>query len=209
MFRISTTQIESFRLYMTGDWMAEEELFASIRGQFVPNRAVQLGKAFDDVLNEPERYRAPEGFRANGIFLPLEMMHGPLRLFDRRGVFQVKSTKRYGDAVVVAVADQLLGATLIENKTTCSNFDANKYERSYQWRFMCDVFDPREVVYHVFCLSDDEEGIGLKSTETIKFYPYPELHQDCIDAVGEFLDYCKARDLLGVLAERYRAAEAA
>ena len=46
--RISTTTLESFRLFCDPeqDWMSEADLIATIKGEFVPTPAVELGKAF-------------------------------------------------------------------------------------------------------------------------------------------------------------------
>lgn len=210
MMRVSATTLESYRLYRDQDWMEEAELLATINGEFVPDRRVLLGQAFDAVLTDPATYRVASGYRVGRDFFSDDTMAPALALFDRRGVFQVKGTKVYGDVQVVAKADQLIGATLVENKTTLSTFDADKYERSAQWRLMVDIFEPLQVTYHVFCLADDDAGmIGLRSIETIHFFPYGALHQDCAELVAQFRHYVEMRGLVGLLEQRYQAAAAA
>jgi hypothetical protein len=211
MLRVSATTLESYRLFIEQDWMEESELLATIRGEFVPDRKVLLGQAFDAVLNDPDAYRVPGGFQVGRDFFSADMMANALAPFDRRGVFQAKATKTYGDVQVVAKADQLIGATLIENKTTLSTFDADKYERSYQWRLMADIFEPLQITYHVFCLSDDAEGAGmidLRSIETINFFPYAALSQDCRALIEKFRHYVEMRGLVPLLEQRYAAAAA-
>jgi len=207
MMRVSATTLESYRLFIEQDWMEEAELLASIRGEFVPDRKVLLGQAFDEVLTEPDKYRIAGGFQVGRDFFSADLMAEPLRLMDRRGVAQVKATRIYGDVQVVAKADRLIGAELVENKTTLSSFDADKYERSMQWRLMADIFEPLLITYHVFCLSDDDAGmIGLRSIETMHLYPYDALHEDCAELVRKFRYYAEMRGLVGLLEQRFREA---
>ena len=116
--RISTTTLESYRLFCEpdNDWMTEDELLATIRGEFVPTHAVLLGQAFGRVLEDPDRYKVRSGYICNGFAFGDDVMAEPLALFDRRGVFEAKTTKAYGDCTVVAKADQLIGTRIIENQ---------------------------------------------------------------------------------------------
>lgn len=211
MLRISATQLESFRLFSDPDqdWMTPEMLEASIRGIVTPTFEMQCGKAFDDILTDPEPYRVAEGYRSGEFFFHELTMNHALAIVDRRGVCQVKDTKRYGDAVVVAVADQLVGTELIENKTTWGPFAFDKYAESCQWRFMADIFQPSKITYRVFCLGEDGGNTALKNIETFSVYPYAGLHDDCCDLVRQFVDYATVTGLDTVLRERYARSEAA
>jgi len=204
--RISTTTLESFRLFMQPEqeWMTEDSLRDSILGKFVPTHQVQLGKAFGQVLENPERYAVSRGYRCDGFEFGEDVMAPCLALMDRRGVYEAKATKQYDDCTVVACADQLVGAHLLEHKTTLSTFDAEKYLDSYQWRFMADIFQPRKITYHVFCLYESAGNgvIELRSIETLPLYPYPELHADCCALVRQFRDYVISRGLDGYLRQR-------
>jgi hypothetical protein len=216
--RISTTTLESFRLFMDPEqeWMSEADLIDSIRGVWAPNHKVLLGLAFGSVLEAPERYRIPGGYRitprgsAETFELGDDVMGPALALIDRpRTVFEAKGIGRYGRHDVVAKADQFVGAHLIETKTTCSSFDFDKYAASCQWRFYLDVFDgARSVTYHVFCLSETEgnDVVSLKSVETFTLYPYHELHEDCAALVRDFEDYVRVKGLTDVLDKRQREA---
>lgn len=207
MMRVSATAVEAYRLFIQEDWMEEADLIAQIQGKFVPDRKVLLGTAFDNVLTDPETYRVAGGFQVGRDCFSADMMAEPLRLMDRRGVAQAKATKDYGDVQIVAKADRLIGAELVENKTTLGSFDADKYERSAQWRLMADIFQPLQITYHVFCLKDDESGIiDLRSIETIRFYPYDALHQDCAALVRDFRHYVQVRGLVPLLEQRYQEA---
>ena len=211
--RISATTLESFRLFMQPeqDWMTEDELIATIRGEFVPNHKVKLGLAFGAVLETPDRYRGRAGYQCGDFFFAAEVMEPALAEIDRRGIFEVKASKCYGDCTVVCKADHMLGSHLSEFKTTLSSFNADKYAESCQWRFMADILQPSKITYRVFCLSEDHQTgeIGLNSIETMNLYPYPALHQDCRDLVEAFRAYVIRKGLDGVLRERQQRAEAA
>jgi hypothetical protein len=205
--RISTTTLESFRLFMQPDqdWMTEADLIASIRGEFVPTPAVLLGSAFGKVLEDPRHYRVPHGYQCGGYTFADEVMAPALRLMDHdRGLFEVKAKKAYGDCEVVAVADQIVGAHLFEHKTTAT-FNFEKYADSCQWRFMVDIFEPLLVTYHVFEMDDHGNGVAeIKGIHTFNLFPYAGLHQDCCELLGAFCDYVRAKQLDGLLRERQR-----
>lgn len=209
--RISTTTLESFRLFMQPDrdWMTEQSLIDTITGKFEPTPAVLLGLGFGRVLETPERFLVPGGFKYGDYFFSLDMMSEPLAQIDRSGVMEAKGTKQYGDCMVVAKADHLLGSHLSEFKTTLSTFDFDKYAASYQWRFMADIFAATQITYRVFCLSDSDGITDLRSIETFNLYPYAGMHADCEALVGQFKAFVVAKGLDGLLIERQRLAEAA
>ncbi len=216
--RISTTTLESFRLFMQPDqeWMAEDDLLATIRGEFVGNHKVWIGQAFGAVLEHPDPYRVSGGYRVEGVRGCAEVfafgddvMAPALALVDReRAVFEAKAAARYGSHDVIAKADQMVGADIIETKTTLSTFDFDKYAASYQWRFMADIFDVPKITYRVFCLFESEQDhvIELRGVESFDLYRYAGLHDDCAALVREFADYCATRGLTELLDARQVAA---
>lgn len=216
--RISTTTIESFRLFLQpdNDWMTEAELEATIRGRFTGNHKVWLGLAFGAVLEHPGRYRVPGGYRVANLRgcgetfeLGDEVMGPALALIDRdRTVFEAKGLKAYRGHDVVAKADQMSGLRIVETKTTLSSFDFDKYAASCQWRFTLDIFGAASVTYQVACLSESEQNgvISLRGIETFTLYPYPALRADLDALVGSFEDYVTARGLRSVLDARQREA---
>lgn len=207
--RISTTTLESFRLFCEPDqeWMQESDLIATIEGKFTPTPAVLLGQAFGRVLEIPERYQVKGGYQCGGYAFSDDTMAPAMKLIDRAGVFEAKAVKRYGDIDVVAMADHLIGAHLSEFKTTSSTFNFDKYAASCQWRFMVEAFEPLLVTYHVFLLDDHGNGVvEVKGIETFNLFPYADLHEDCCDLLGRFVDYVTVKGLDGLLRERQRVA---
>lgn len=217
--RISTTTLESFRLWMDPeqDWMPEADLQATIRGEFRGNHKVWLGMAFGAVLETPDAYRVPGGYRVVNLrgcgetFEFGDDVMGEALNFDRqRTVFEAKAVGRYGAHDVVAKADQLVGAHLIETKTTLGTFDFDKYAESCQWKFMADIFDVPQVTYRVFCLFESEQNhvIELRSVEEFHLYRYPEMRADCERLVREFDSYVSLVGLKPLLDERQALAGA-
>lgn len=207
--RISTTTLESFRLFCQPEqeWMSEADLLATISGAFVPNQAVLLGKAYGTILERPEAHRVKGGYKSGDFYFEESCVAPALERIDRRGVFEAKALKSYGPHDVVAKADHLYGAHLSEFKTTCSTFNFDKYAESCQWRFMADIFEPSLITYHVFCLNDHGNGVvELRSVETFNLYPYAECHRDCADLVRRFAEYVTRKGLSGMLQARQAAA---
>jgi hypothetical protein len=173
--RISTTTLESFRLFMEPDqeWMTEKTLIDTIRGEFVPNRGVLLGSGVRQGARGSRPYLVPGGYHVNHGFSFSEATMAPaLAIIDRRGIFEAKREAAYGAVDVVAKADHILGAHLSEFKTTARRSTSTSTP-SCQWRFMVDIFEPLKVTYHVFLLDDHENGVAeLKGIETFNLYPY-------------------------------------
>lgn len=214
--RISTTTLESFRLFMEPEqeWMSEAELLATIRGEFVGNHKVWLGQAFGAVLEDPLRYRVPGGYLVEPRGCPEtfalgdDVMTLPLSMVRPGTIFEAKTVGRYCGHDVVAKADQLYGLNLIETKTTLSTFDFDKYATSCQWKFMADIFQVPRVTYHVFCLFESEQNgvIDLRSVETFDLYPYPDMRSDLERLVRDFEAFVDVRGLRPVLDARQLAA---
>ncbi len=212
--RISATQLESFRLYMEPeqDWMSEDDILATIRGQFVPNHKVNLGLAYGRVLERPDCYRRNGGYAldVNGEWFEFgdDVIEPAIALIDyETSVFEAKVVKSYGPHDVASKADCLRGAELHEFKTTLSSFDFDKYADSYQWRYMVDAFQPVRVTYHVFLLNEGSNGvIELRGIESFHLYPYAELHRDCSDMVRAFADFAGSKGLTALLDARQAAA---
>jgi hypothetical protein len=207
--RISTTTLESYRLFMQPDqeWMTEQSLIDTISGKFVPTEAVLRGKAFGEIVETPEAYAVPGGYQRGGYSFSAETMAPVFALIDRRGLFEVKAIRAYGPHDVVAVADHLLGTHLSEFKTTGSTFDFDKYAASCQWKFMADIFDPATITYHVFPLDDHGNGVvEVKTPESFRLYPYAALHQDCCTLLASFVGYVTAKGLDTLLNARQQEA---
>lgn len=212
--RVSATTLESFRLWQDGDWMPEGDLIATIKGEFVQTPAMLLGQAFGRCLETGEKYRDGDGYsvpvRFNNAwkmyYFTSALMEPCFAEFDRRGVFEVKAQRQYGDVLVVAKMDQAFGTRIIENKAKTSQFDFDRYAESYQWRFELDLLEgSTALTYKVFLLDETKEGETiLRGIESFNLYPYPALHDDCSALVERFTQYARLRGLDAHLIEQQR-----
>lgn len=208
--RVSATLLESFRLFQTEDWMTEDRLRESILGTVTPSHEMDLGKAYHAILEAPDVYRVSGGYRCGAFAFGDDVMQPMLDVIDRRGVFEVKTTLDVDGCTLVCQADQLVGASLYEYKTTSSGYDVQKYLDSYQWRVMALAFQPVSITYRTACLYEGTNGvIDCRSVETVTVYPYPELPADVRRLLAQFKEYAVSRGLDGHLRERQRVADAA
>lgn len=196
--RISTTLIETFRKYRDTDYVSEEELVSSIKGEFVWRDEMKWGEAFHKILEKPEEHREKDGYARDGFFFPLEVVEPCLAVFNREGVFEAKHTQDFvidGWLITVVVkADQLVGAEGIENKTKWGTFDPDQYIESFQWRYYTLILKVLSITYNVFLLSRyKDETFGLRGIERFTLYPYPKLEEECRELLTEFVKYIKRR----------------
>jgi len=204
--RISTTMLESFRLYLRPEetWPTEETLLATIRREFQPTRQMVIGQAFGRILERPSAYRIDGGYCVQSqefgdIILGDDVIGPALELIQPTTVFEPKGVKEYAGHEVVARADQLHGADLIETKTTFAGYNIERYLESAQWRYLADIFAVPRVTYQVYVLDEHSNGvIALKSLEIVPVYAYPTLHRACEALVEQFVAYIDLKDRSGL-----------
>ncbi len=207
--RISVTTLEAYRLFMDGDWMAEEDLIATIKGVSAKTDKIAVGNAFHSILEDPEKYRFDQepfdyGYACGGLKFWGPTVEELLQKIDRRGIPELKTTRNYGGVTVVGKADHIVGTHIDEYKTT-KNFDADKYLESYQWRFLLDIFGAKSLMYHVASVSPSDEDVIIRDIASMPVYPYPALHDDCCGLLVKFLGYISARNLGSYLQEKVYA----
>lgn len=216
MLRISTTQVEGFRLVKSTTWASEVDLIDQIQGKFTPRWQMQAGTAFHSILEAPESRRLPgwDRYACLGYEFRGPDIAECLKAFDRRGVFEAKETLVVdvaGEQVeVVAKCDQILGTAIQENKAKFGQFDYSFYEPSLQWRYYLWIFSSTSVRYNVHLFSEPKpidgrgELVELKSIERFAFYPYVSLAEDCTRWLGAFVEWARDRNLLRWLEPRHQ-----
>lgn len=197
--RISTTTLESFRLWRDEGRVTYAELVATITRTQTPTLRMRRGAAFGLVLQDPDAYRVPGGYACDGFRFEADTIERALATIDRAGLFEQKRTARYGAHTVVAKADHLLGLDVTEFKTTTA-YNPDKYARSYQWRFLLDLFRVDLLTYRVFVVR--EPSLALGAIEEFSCVPYGALHADCARLVEAFVAFVRSRALAAHLPDR-------
>lgn len=210
--RVSATALDAFRHFMEPDqeWLSAEELDRQILGVSTPGDAAKIGSAFGRLIEKgPEQFLQYGGlYVVDGVSFDLSF-DPMLARYDRRGLFEVKGTRLFGDVLIVAKADQLFGAQLIETKTTSSGFDFEKYAKAWQWRLMAAIWQPAVVTYRVAVIDDAGPYVSLREHVEFNVFPYAAMVDDCTRAVAEFRDYAVSRGLDHALRHKQAIAEAA
>lgn len=192
--RIWTTTLESFRLCsVLGGAAREEQLIAEIKGFRVETPRMLLGRAYDAILCEPDRYRTRDGYAYGQFRFEPDTIDPAIATIDYRGLFQVKDTRQYGLHTVVAKVDHVLGAAITQFKTRVGSVHLDRYASSYQWRFELDVLGATTNHYRIFRLSQDP--YALEAIEELPLFTYPRLHDDCADLVARFVAFVRRHRL--------------
>jgi len=190
MIRTSVTKLDALHLYQQGV-IEFEELVKRLRGETIETEAMQFGRAFHKLLEKIDEIEEKDTeidgnvFSANDILL----IKNNLKYKPALGVPEIKDVKEYnvdGEIVQVsAVADLLVGETVVEYKTT-RYFDIEKYINSYQWRFYLDIFGASKVVYNIFVFYNKQ----LREVRDFTFYKYKDLQDDLIFLLQDYVKLC-------------------
>jgi hypothetical protein len=202
--RFSVTLLESIRRHFDG-LLSTEQLVARILGRDPLTWRVEMGRAYDALLQEPARYQQPGGYRVDGPgysrpWVFEEQAVAPalalIPSHDDPCRFQPKRVAQYGEHTVVAKADHLVGFHVDEFKTRVGDFDPATYHDSVQWRFLLELFGADSVTYRVFRLSDPKDGPpALLAIETITLHRYAALREECRAHVDACAQWVLARGL--------------
>lgn len=222
MIRVSTTQLDSFRLVCETDWKPENELIAQIKREpFTPTWQMQGGTAFHSAV---EGASADDGFIADGKsyrtwggFTFEDMTVGGARALIGPGQWEVKATKVYdvGRLVnLVAQVDHIHGLVIQDNKTKWASskpWDVESYADSLQWRAYLDILGASVFRYNLFEFKDPDGGgyCELRNVSSIRFWPYHGMREDVLVWLRRFVEWCEHKGLISYLEQRQKAAEVA
>lgn len=207
--RISATLIDQWLRFRTNEYAKESELIASIKGVFIPNRKMECGSSFDQIVQEPAKYRVADTYVCDGIEWPGGILDEKcLPLFNNITTWQPKEIAHYTinrtPVNVVAKVDGLEADGIVEVKTTWSGFDYEKYYSAHQWRHYLLNFDAKWIRYHVFCWTEPVKGpFKLHDVETFTLYPYDRMKAECLETLGELVEYIQSKNLEQYVADNH------
>lgn len=222
---VSASTLDSFKLCCEEEWKTVESLEAQIRGLREDSRTMQIGRALQAVVADPDRYchpdldddavaflvpataiDAPEDVMLPG--LPLTSVH---RLFPIYGAskatFEPQPSARLevdvnGQRVSIGMrADVLYGRRGGEFKSAAS-FDFDSYADALQWRLYALAYDLLELRYFVWQLYDGAHGLTFKGLHEFSVFPYPGMLADITPWVEHFVGFVEDRKLAQYLQGR-------
>ncbi len=203
MFRISVTQVESFRYYLENEYVTKSNFIDSLLKKSEPSKFMLMGTAYHSILETPQKYynKQQKNFICNGFeFKEIDMLKS-IDNIDYNFPFEVKQVKQitttFGIVNLVAKVDQLCYGSVVENKTCWNGFNWEKYYLSLQRKFYADIFGVDIVKYNVFEMNDTiKDGIKLKDIHQFKFYTDKVEIVSAYKYLNQFLDFLDAENLL-------------
>lgn len=213
--RMSVTTLESYRRYIAEhdeqlSMKMLSDLIESIKGKFVETEYMRKGKAFHEILEDPDKHRYNlTTYIAHAISFPADSIHAALTHCEEGGVHEYKRVCEYVTSNwiqepvdVVAKCDHLVGNLVYEHKTKwsetpLSSYDADKvfdsYTASAQWKFYCEHFHVDTVQYNVFVLNPYTHG--LHETLPFRLQAYDGMAEELQGLVSDFTDFIYTNDL--------------
>lgn len=121
---------------------------------------------------------------------------------------EIRIYKDYGEAVVTGCADMIDGLNIRDIKTKYGQIKDTDYIHSCQWRFYLDMFDLDWFFFDLFKFNGynvDKNGYDVRGLSITRYEPeiwcqrYPQMHQDNLNLVHDFLYWAKQKDIIQYL----------
>ena len=181
--RISTTTLESFRLYCTGEWMSFEAMVATATGTVEWNEKMLVGSAFEAAVNEAD----------TDLEIPLDPV-GVLRVRTILPYLRTPQVKIVGEVAghdLVGVADYLVGNEIRDLKCTHRAIDPERYAHSLQWQVYLLLFGSDTFWYDVVHVANRRDMWVVKDIQSFSLRPYPDMPATIERWVLEYADWYK------------------
>lgn len=221
---VRTTAIEAFRRYLAnGDndyyEITEQSVIDSVTGEFKGNEQTRIGTAFHGIVQYGEQFGLPiengYGFDIDGYSVRLSHEQRKITLDYRNehpnAYHEFRGYKDYGRAIVTGCADMLDGVEIRDIKTKFSAPSDADYINSCQWRYYLDIFGADVFHFDLFvfdCYKKEKHGYDVRELELtrhtppITCYRYPEMENDNLALLNQFMDWAEARGLTKYLTSK-------
>lgn len=219
--RVSVTVLENFRRYCAGlcwckdECTCEENLIASIRGEFVASPRMEAGSRWHKAI-ETSDFSGFDGESVVDALLQADYGRVAPALAAHRGIHEGKFTASIEGVLVVGKFDYLLPGVIYDWKAT-GGYSAGDYTDSLQWRMtLAALPEVTRFRYESFRLVEEpleesphEDTPTGASVTVVKYLPpgqefcrYPALMSDCEAWVRHFAGYVSMRGLEFAVADR-------
>lgn len=207
--RVSVTTIENFRRYMAGlcwcpeECTCEQNLMASIRGEFVPLPRMEAGTRFHKAMETADF----AGFDPQSVVDSLILAdYGRVAtpLAEHLGIHEGKFTATIAGVLVVGKFDYLNAGVVYDWKSTDKS-SGGDYTDSLQWRLtLAALPEISRFRYETFQLkAEPGELTAVKYLPPgQEFVRYPALISDCERWLSHFQSYISLRGLDAYVADK-------
>lgn len=223
---IRVTAIEAFRRYLAnGDndyyEITEQSVIDSVTGEFKGNEQTRIGTAFHKIVQDGDfnlDYNSGyHGYDINidGNTVKFAMAQARVALDYRdehpNAYHEFRGYKDYGRAVVTGCADMIDGVEIRDIKTKYSTPSDADYINSCQWRYYLDIFGADVFHFDLFVFNGykkEKHGYDVRELELtrhtppITCYRYPEIENDNLALLNQFMDWAEARGLTEYLTSK-------
>lgn len=215
---VRATQLEKFRRFINdvSSYDTEQSVIDTICGDFKGNTYTRIGTAFHSIIENgiPRCFDLSEGclidVDGNDVRFDIAQLEIALTYRDEHpGAFhEIRQYKDYGRAVVTGCADMIDGLEVRDIKTKYSTPSDADYINSCQWRYYLDIFGADVFHFDLFVFhgyDKDKHGYDVRGLELthhtppITCYRYPEMENDNLKLLNEFMDWAESRNLTGYL----------
>lgn len=163
---------------------------------------------------KPKEVDIPEGreFDIDGFKVKLDIYQCKVAMDYRNehphASHEVRVFKDYGEAIVTGCADMVDGLDIRDIKTKYGRINDEDYTHSCQWRFYLDMFDLDWFYFDLFHFNGydkDKNGYDVRGLTLTRYEPpiwvqrYPRMHQDNLDLVHDFMEWCQNKGLIKYL----------
>lgn len=221
---VRTTAIETFRRYLANgenDYyeITEQSVIDSVTGEFKGSEYTRIGTAFHSVVQygEPSYADPQDGCMIDVDDHAVRFNEEQLKFaLDYRNehpnaYHEYRGYRDYGRAIVTGCADMIDGVEIRDIKTKYSTPSDADYINSCQWRYYLDIFGADVFHFDLFVFNGyskekhgyDVRGLELtRHTPPITCYRYPEMENDNLALLNQFMDWAEARGLTKYLTSK-------
>jgi len=189
--KISVSTLDSFQYYLDNDKSQDDFIQELITRR--ESRPMNIGIAFENILQQPENYFLYTHYEYKGIRFETEQINACLDYINSfKATWQVKMTKEYDTdygLVTLSGKTDILHGLIIEDIKTTANYSYDKYANSWQWRCYLDMFDIDNFVYYIAEIKDGDEMVFIKDTHIIKLSGYDNMNNDIRTILNKFVQF--------------------
>lgn len=184
--RLSVSTVEAFHLLQTEEWMDADRFADQMLRREEPSDVLLLGRAFDQVLEDPAAHRVGDIYSCDGHDFDGDKTDELIEQLPT-GIPQVSSTLEIAGHTVAGRCDLIEGVRTHDWKVT-KQINLQRYLDSYQWRLYLLMFGCREFVYHPLQLFRERDtGRYVPTNYTpVRTFAYPGMDAD----VERMVDAC-------------------